>query len=207
MHIAIRSYICIQYLAIGLLLGVSSVSAEEHVSPASCDFGAKHPNAPDEIEQFSFLVGNWSVELKQWQQGGWSPPRPQNAYWTGRYALDGMAIYDEWFDVDPALDPTTDRGANLRMYDAENQVWQMTWLHSRGFAPTDLSAELRGEKMVMWQNHPESPAWEAEFEVVSVDEWVRTQYAIDAEGNRSARFRLKATRLACVPQKESNKPE
>ncbi|MEM1080891.1 MAG: hypothetical protein AAGH65_04850 [Pseudomonadota bacterium] len=168
-----------------------------HATDAACDLGQPHPEAPSQLDQFAFLIGFWKIDLFQMQGEAWSPPRPNPAYWTGRYALGGMAIYDEWFDVDPTIDPNTPRGANLRAYDRASNQWQMTWLHTGANTPTDLTAALRGEHMVMWQNHPETPPWEAEFVIHSNDHWTRTHYNLTEDGTRSAQFKLEARRIVC----------
>ncbi|MEM6639716.1 MAG: hypothetical protein AAF610_07425 [Pseudomonadota bacterium] len=184
---------------LGATLLASTAGADGHAAASTdnCHMGTVNKAAPSELAQFSFLIGDWSVDMHRWQTDQWSPPRPQKAFWRGRYALGGMAIYDEWFDIDPAVDASTPRGANLRMFDTKNAVWQMTWLHTQAYSPTDLSAKERDGNMVMWQNHPEGPSWEAEFEVVSDNQWVRTHYALDEDGKRSPLFRLVANRTAC----------
>ena len=59
------------------------------VAPAwaqsACDFGSPHPDAPEEIQQFEFLIGNHRIEARIWQDDaftqGYAP-----AEWNGRWA-------------------------------------------------------------------------------------------------------------------------
>ena len=104
-----------------MLLGTLIVAA----NVAACDFGERHPEAPVELEQYAFLVGNHTVRAWRWD------PENQNwgrgyleTQWNGWWALDGFAIADEWFDVQFPGQPTTyHRGINLRMWNAEAQRW------------------------------------------------------------------------------------
>ncbi|MEM1260803.1 MAG: hypothetical protein AAGH76_00255 [Pseudomonadota bacterium] len=187
--------ILVWFVAFAVSLGTASAAED-------CYGGKPAAEAPPELKEFEFLIGRWRVDLKKQTASGWSPPRPQPALWTGRYALDGMAIYDEWFDTDPALAPATPSGANLRVYNSETNQWLMTWIHTTGAVATTLAAEQRDGTMVMWQTHPDGPAWEAEFVVESDDRWTRTHFQIDENGQRSAQFLLIATRLPCAARAE-----
>ncbi|MEM8983899.1 MAG: hypothetical protein AAGC71_12790 [Pseudomonadota bacterium] len=177
---------------------VTAWTAAAAAATEDCSGGKPAAEAPAALQDFAFLIGRWRIDLKRQTANGWSPPRPQHALWTGRYALDGMAIYDEWFDTAPDLAPATPRGANLRVYNSETKQWLMTWIHTSGLTATTLTAERRGDAMIMWQSHPTGPAWEAEFIVESADRWTRTQYQIDENGERSAQYLLIATRLPCT---------
>ena len=175
------------------LLGAAPLA----LAAADCHGGERAADAPAELAQFEFLIGHWRIDLKRRQGDAWSPPRPQPAFWTGRYALGGTAIYDEWFDTDPELVPTTARGANLRVYDPESARWAMTWIHTGKPAPTALAAKMRDGMLTMWQLHPDGPNWEATFAVTSGDQWTRTRYVIDEDGVRTPQFQLIATRVPC----------
>ena len=169
------------------------------MATTDCRGGTASPDAAPELGEFEFLIGHFRVDLKRRQGDDWSPPRPQPALWTGRYALGGTAIYDEWFDTDPDIVPTTGRGANLRVYDGESKRWAMTWIHTSQADPTALAAEMRDGVLTMWQLYPDGPSWEATFEVLSPDRWMRTQYSLDENGKRTPQFQLIAERVACRP--------
>ena len=143
----------------------------------TCDYGTRHPDAPEELEQFAFLVGDFEMRTYRKEEDGWSKGY-LTTEWNGRWALDGFAIYDEWFDVQfPGQPATTGRGANLRMYQPETEEWVMVWTHTSSKEGQDLRAQQRGNKMVMWQVHPEKKTdWKADFEVLGPGHWVRYAY-------------------------------
>lgn len=144
----------------------------------TCDYGARHPEAPEELEQFAFLVGDYEIRAYGRQGDGWTQGY-LTTDWNGRWALDGFAIYDEWFDVQwPNQEKTWGRGANLRLYKPDMAQWVMVWAHTSPGAPgQDLRAQQRGDRMVMWQVHPEKDTdWKAEFEILDDGHWVRYSY-------------------------------
>ena len=177
-----------------LLATATRVAGQE----ATCDYGAPHPNAPVELSQFAFLVGDYDITSHAWRNGTWTPPRPgPHARWNGRYGLGGMAIYDEWFDPNPSDDPDAPRGVNVRMYDTEAGQWKMMWLATAGMTVQDLRAELRDGKLTMWQEYPERAGFLADFTVEDEDHWHRISYTRGDDGEWRPQFKLAATRIPC----------
>lgn len=171
-----------------LLAGAAPTVAQE---ARVCDYGAPHPDAPAELAQFDFLIGDYEISLHAWQGGAWTPPRPVGARWNGRYALDGWAIQDEWFDP-PSV------GVNVRLFDPDEGLWKMMWIAEPTRVVQDLRAELRDGVLTMWQVHPERTGWKAEFERIDADRWARVSYVQDAAtGEWTPQFRLAATRVPC----------
>lgn len=168
------------------------------IAPPSCDYGEPHPNAPAELAQFDFLIGDFAITAHAWRNGAWTPPRPGPApRWNGRYTLGGMAIEDEWFDPDPGLDPDAPRGVNIRMWDAEDGEWDMMWVHTSGRQVQDLRAKVIDGKLTMWQVYPERPNFRAYFERLDPDRWQRVTLAPDEDGEWQPTFSLVATRIPC----------
>ncbi|MEM7365686.1 MAG: hypothetical protein AAF525_16835 [Pseudomonadota bacterium] len=174
------------------------VHAALPVAPATCDYGKVHPNAPKEIAQFDFLVGDYQVTMHQWLGKQWSPPQPGvTARWNGYYGLDGMAIVDEWFHPDPAQKPDSSRGINVRMYDTQSDIWKMMWVATGAFTVQDLRAEVRDGVLTMWQVYPDRANFKATFHVDDADNWHRVSYTQDKDGEWVEQFMLKATRISC----------
>ena len=142
------------------------------------ELGSRAPAAPARLDEFAFLIGCYRIDASRYdpEQGAFGPTAP--TYWNGRWALGGWAIYDEWFNVQiPGRGVDLGRGANLRMIDPETGVWTMVWTHTQGLVGQDLRAEMRGDRMVMWQVHPRrDDDWKAEFEIIDADHWVRIDY-------------------------------
>ena len=180
----------------GVLL--AQEQAPPTIAPPSCDYGAPHPDAPLELAQFDFLIGDFSITAHAYANGAWTPPRPGPApRWNGRYVLSGMAIEDEWFDPDPGLDPNSARGINIRLWDGEAGEWDMMWVHTSGRQVQDLRAKVIDGRLTMWQVYPERADFKAEFERLGPDSWQRVQYAPDEEGEWRPTFKLVATRIPC----------
>jgi hypothetical protein len=108
------------------------------------DFGKLNQNAPAELTQFTFLIGNWTFEAKVKMADGQS--LPFKGAWRGRYILDGYAISDEYRMTDLSGKLIV-LGLNLRSYDASKQTWNIKWLNAQTGAWTNLApSELGGVK-------------------------------------------------------------
>ncbi|WP_262694661.1 hypothetical protein [Kordiimonas aquimaris] len=190
------------------LFGASAIWADEeitpetyadHLLPPKCDYGTPHPSAPKELAQFSFLIGDYTINAHKWDGTQWislAPPAAP-ARWNGWYGLGGMAIYDEWYSVDAGLLPDTPRGVNVRFYDEKTAEWKMMWTASGTLQPQDLRAEIRDGVLTMWQVYPDRPDFYAEFFSVDEDHWHRIAYGKDDNDEWVKTYKLAATRIAC----------
>lgn len=184
-------------VALLVLLAAAPLAANERAAPR-CEPGKPHPDAPAELSEFAFLVGDYEITSHAWTGQGWSPPRPgARARWNGWYGMGGMMIYDEWYDPDPGLDPSSGRGVNVRLYDPEEKLWKMMWIATVGKQTQDLRAQVQDGKLVMWQVHPERPGFRAEFTVEDEDHWHRVSFVPDENGGWKPQFKLAATRIPC----------
>ena len=173
--------------------------ANDGLAPARCDVGAPHPNAPAELAQFAFLVGDYKVTFHGWQGEEWSQAQPgRQARWNGWYGLGGMAIYDEWYGEDPGVNPDTSRGVNVRMYDPEAEEWDMMWIATLGSQVQDLRAKVIDGTLTMWQVYPDRANFRAEFVVEDEDHWARISYTKDDNGEWVKQFKLAASRIPCA---------
>ena len=85
-------------------------------------WGSPHPDAPEELSQFAFMVGRH--ECTQPMQGV-NPKNPQQQVegkmlWLAYYALDGRAIRDEYYGM-------TNNGEQTRAYDKYAKEWWVTY--------------------------------------------------------------------------------
>ncbi|PQA86894.1 hypothetical protein [Hyphococcus luteus] len=174
-------------------------SAQDIAPPEACEPGAPHPSAPEEIEQFAFLIGDYTINLHAWREGHWSPPKPGvTARWNGWYGLEGMAVVDEWYNPDPAQDADSPRGINVRMYDPEAEEWDMMWVATSGRQVQDLRAKMIDGVLTMWQVYPERPDFKATFHIDDEDHWSRISYVKDDGGEWVKQYKLAATRIPCA---------
>tara|TARA_Y100000052_G_scaffold27549_1_gene36157 strand:- start:5638 stop:6222 length:585 start_codon:yes stop_codon:yes gene_type:complete len=174
------------------------IFAQEIAPVETCDYGTPHPSAPEEISQFEFLIGDYTIHLHAWTGQGWTPPQPGvTARWNGRYGLGGMAIVDEWFHPDPAQNSNAPRGINVRMYDEEAAEWDMMWVATGAHQVQDLRAKMQEGRLTMWQVYPERNDFLAKFEVYDEDHWARIEYQKSEDGEWVERFKLAASRIDC----------
>ncbi|MEO1305320.1 MAG: hypothetical protein AAFV37_10110 [Pseudomonadota bacterium] len=175
-----------------------SSDAERQIAPPLCDYGSPHPNAPAELSQFAFLIGDFEITSHIMTPSGWSPPRPgPRARWNGWYSMGGMMITDEWYDPDPGLQPDSPRGINVRMYDEASEEWKMMWVATGAARVQDLRAKMIDDKLTMWQVYPTEIELIADFTVEDQDHWHRVSYVQNEDGDWIPQFKLRATRLAC----------
>ncbi len=172
-----------------LALAVSSQASSDCIKPA----------ITSPAQQFDFLVGQHEVTLHAWLGDTWSPARPINARWNGWRGLQGRAIYDEWFDPDPGRNSM---GVNVRLYDADENIWKMMWISTADHEVKELRAQMRDEVLTMWQVHPPREGWKAEFKQLDEARWAREDFSLSA-GLWRPGFRLVATRIDC--RSEQNK--
>ena len=109
-------------LAITTATGRDAVSAE----PAITTYGERNPEAPAELDLFSFLVGKWSGTGRTRVADG-NYVEWQGVTWIGRYILNGMAIADEIHAPDPEGKPVL--GITLRQFDTEHDAWIVEFLN------------------------------------------------------------------------------
>ena len=186
-------------LAAASLSSVLIAQDTQTLAIPKCNYGAPHAEAPAEMAQFDFLIGDFTITGHAWLGSTWSPPRPNAppSRWNGRYILGGMAIEDEWYQTDPAIDPQSARGINIRMWDQDAAEWDMMWVHTGEKQVTDLRAKMIDGKLTMWQEYPERPNFKSYFERMGPDSWHRVSLLQDENGELTKQFRLLATRIPC----------
>jgi hypothetical protein len=131
-------------LAITTVTGSDAVAAE----PAITTYGEKNPEAPAELDLFSFLVGKWSGASKTRLADG------NHAEWTwiGRYVLNGMAIADE---LHASADGKQYLGITLRQFGTEHEAWIVEFLNvsnsflRRQVSPTSGSVSREADTVVV----------------------------------------------------------
>lgn len=199
-HLAVKGLGALSLCSAGLpgfAFGQAS-PAEVERAPVNCDHGHAHPNAPEELAQFDFLIGDFEITSHAMTPNGWSPPRPgPRARWNGWYSMGGMMITDEWYDPDPGANPDAPRGVNVRMFDEASKEWKMMWVATGAARVQDLRAKADGEKVRMWQVYPTQIDLVADFFVEDEDHWHRISYIQDEAGEWQPQFKLRATRLTC----------
>lgn len=104
---------------------------------AKYPFGRANPNAPEQIKDFSALIG-----LSQCQStarnpdGSWQPP--QEIFWRYTFIMNGFGVQDE------TLKPDGSHSGSIRQYIAEQNQWYVHY-YSSG-APTPVLPAWQGNK-------------------------------------------------------------
>jgi len=95
--------------------------------------GSPHAEAPAELRQFGRLVGIWSVEQElRRQDGEWVAGAP--GIWVWKYALDGFAVTDLWFQPADGLPVyMADLGRDyllsaIRIFETSSGKWRVAWM-------------------------------------------------------------------------------
>lgn len=110
-------------------------------------------NAPKELAHWSKLIGRWTTREEGLSPDGreWSPSN--GADWEFMWAFNGYGIQDNYASP-PLSEPVGDetqrqRGTNLRIYDAKNNQWVMTWLTVQSTQAARFTAQSNDNEIVM----------------------------------------------------------
>lgn len=91
-------------------------------------YGERNPEAPKELDLFSFLLGKWNgtgkTRLPDGTHAQWE------VTWIGRYILNGTAIADEIHA--PAPDGKPCFGITFRHFDTKHHSWIIEFLNVSG---------------------------------------------------------------------------
>lgn len=105
--------------------------------------GVRNTNAPAELQQLEFLIGDWNVAVVLHQPSG---DLAYEARWHNTWIVNGFAVMQEW------RDPYS-TGAELRTYNSETGRWEgrnfytgmNTWTESEGaFAYGEFVIDTQG---------------------------------------------------------------
>jgi hypothetical protein len=104
-------------------------------------YGSSNFNAPPELSQFAFIIGEWRCDVRAQGNGGnW---QTYQATWVGRYILDGYVIADEYRMTNHAGELVV-HGLNFRSFSVEKKAWVMRWLDATRSFWVELGPEELG---------------------------------------------------------------
>lgn len=105
------------------------------------EYGLPNRNAPRELSQFAFLIGNWRCESRV--KGPDGAFRTYPATWVARYILDGYAIADEFKQLGPAGE-VAQLGQTTRSFNSDSKTWIIKWLDALDSTWLDMGPEDLG---------------------------------------------------------------
>ncbi len=109
-------------------------------------FGLPNPEAPPELQQFAFMIGEFDTEEHiRNQDGTW---RKSKATWNARYFLNGYGIMDYYWNEEEAFATT-----NIRIYNTNEKAWYVTFFRGPGNGVADgpWIGRMEGKDMVLWK--------------------------------------------------------
>ena len=84
---------------------------------ATHPFGQPNPEAPQQIKDFSLLIGECDCQSFMRNQDGTWPEEPTEMFWRFKYIMNGMGIQDETLKADGG------HSGSIRQYNADSLNW------------------------------------------------------------------------------------
>lgn len=94
--------------------GLAQSPPVQHQPNPDSPIGVRNANAPPELRQLEFLIGDWRAAVVLHRPGG---DLAYEARWHNIWIINGYAIMQEW------RDPYT-TGAELRTYNSQSRRWE-----------------------------------------------------------------------------------
>ena len=122
--------------------------------PPVADTGRQslNPDAPAGTEILGQLKGRWAVRMDlRDAQGNWHP-QEQYREWRWYYILDGQAIQDDFITEsrnDKGEVVSRSVGTNIRIYNADENLWYMAWIHSNRRRLATFTAVNQKDTVIM----------------------------------------------------------
>ncbi len=106
---------------------------------ADFPFGQPNPSAPEEIQQFHFMIGIFDCDDELFINGEW---RKMKATWQTNYTLNGHAIQDHYRNEIYA-------GTSWRVYNPREELWHVTFLGMPGGHTGLWKGSRDGDRIVL----------------------------------------------------------
>lgn len=154
---------------------------------------------PPEFSQFDFIVGDFDVGVRNWNDDSNDWDEPQfSARWNGRYIFGERAIADEWFDPGYGESDQSGAGINIRIYAPEAGLWKTAWRYTSNNEVRELHQQMRDGQLWLRQVYPEAPERRVYFETYENGEWARISLRFDEESQEWVNaLKLHAVPAAC----------
>lgn len=103
-----------------------------------------HPEAPEELRQFAFWLGEWEYTGKTLQQdGSWKEGSGTN---TITVTLDGYALEENFH----AIKPNSWSGMSITVYNTQAGKFYQQWVDTQGQRFLPFEGGMEGDSMVLY---------------------------------------------------------
>jgi len=123
------------------------------IAPASARAQGEttHPNpdAPREVRQYEFMLGDWVGERYDRTSSG--DRRSASIRWHGTYILDGWAFRTDWEQTNQ--DGSAQRGTMIRTFDQRYHAWRIAETYSANPHLDVFDGKVLGDSLVQSSEH------------------------------------------------------
>ena len=103
-------------------------------------YGLRHPDAPEQLEQFEFLIGEHTCTDELVELDGTTVRL--NARWTGQYILNGLAIQDHYWNERYSA-------SNVRVFDPTQGKWIVTYFRLPDYRSGTWEGGADGNNLIL----------------------------------------------------------
>ncbi|MEQ8768568.1 MAG: hypothetical protein RL885_31975 [Planctomycetota bacterium] len=150
-------------LLLSFLLAVITGSDDRYLKFDPSDehpHGRPHPDAPPELAQFDFMIGEFEATDQFLQRDGtWLTSK---GVWNASYFLNGLGIQDRYENQQFVT-------SNIRIFDPDASVWKVTFFKMPGYASGVWEGKKEGDRMVMRQFNERPDGTQAESRLTFFD--------------------------------------
>lgn len=147
LHVSVLFIALLLVYAGGALAAPQTIADSNPPSKPTSVYGEPHPDAPAELQQFDFLIGDFSRrDRRRNPDGSWQ--EWVAGEWNARYFMNGFGIIDETLEYETGRVTT-----NIRIFDPASEQWKVTWLSFPDYgtltAEGGLETGPEGESIVL----------------------------------------------------------
>ena len=128
-----------------LLVSLVVILTIKATNAVSTDFpyGQANPDAPAELQQFDFLIGEFNrrerIRNRDGSWGSW-----QKGEWNARYFMNGPGIIDATRNFETGI--VTE---NTRIYDEQENIWKVIWIRLPDYSTLLAEGGKDGDGMTL----------------------------------------------------------
>jgi uncharacterized damage-inducible protein DinB len=147
---------------------------------------ARHPEIPEADDAYGWLVGSWELDVVRYWTDVSSQGLKAEAHFS--WVLEGRAVQDVWImprriDRTDRLDEAQDMyGTTLRVWDASQKAWRITWINPVTGAHEELIGRRVGNDVVQVGTHAGTTPIRWTFTDITPDSFRWLGEALDPDG-------------------------